>query len=572
MNQQSEKKTGFRFSIRIKITLMFATIIVLMLIPVFLLMRYSNNYINRYDEVLSNINKIDSILTETASQPQRILNYCITNENIKDSGESEKIAEMIQYISDIKYAIGTDEKYAKNLEQADTVEQLLNNYLQNYREGIGLCGDRFSLAGDSQFYTMNDISSYISDNCSSLFGLEMDRTADIQKHVAANYKQMLAKTCVMLLVIVLIAVVLVVLLQRIVTTPIRLLSKKVAVIADKDLTDTVVEVRTKDEIGDLAYVFNVMCNNLKDVLEKASAVSNDVEHSFHEVTQNVEDTAQGSTNTTQNVAQMLEKIQKQNDESRVVMEHIEDIDGISDKIYKNTERIMRSAQKSIEGADQGVQKLKDYTEQLASLNHTMQEITQIVNDLGSSTQQMNNIVDTISDKSDETNLLSLNASIEAARAGEAGKGFAVVAQQIQSLAENSKKSVEEIGELISTVQNRTSNVITEMQDGMKQLERGNVIADETGKSFSTIETSIDEVNSNIEEIVVNVKALTKIVADTSGNMETIDSAMSDTADVTQKISDTVNTETANLQELTATMTGLLNTTTELKDMLAQFKL
>lgn len=565
-------KSKLRFTLRAKITVMFGIIILIMLIPLALLMLYSNSYIDHYDNVLSNINKINYIKATTDSQPQRILNYCIINKNVADSGESEKIAAMLQYISDIKYEIGTDEAYSQNLNQADIVEKLLNNYLRNYREGIGLCGDHFSLAGDSSFYTMNNISEYISDNCSALLSLEMKRSEDIQQQIAQNYSQMRINTCFMLLLVVLVAVALVIVLQNVIAKPIRLLGQKLAVIADKDLTDAEVTVRSNDEVGDLAQVFNIMSSSLKDILEQVSAVSNDMEHSFREVTSSVEDTANGSSSTAKSVDFMLERIETQNAESRTIMGSIERIHEISSQIHGNTKNILRSADKSIDGAKSGTNKLEAYTTQLAALNNVMQGITQMVNELGTSSQQMNNIVNTISDISDETNLLSLNASIEAARAGDAGRGFAVVAEQIQKLAESSKDSAEEIGAIIADVQNRTSSMEQEMQQGLTQLEMGNAIANETKSSFDEIVKSIHDVNSEINNIVGNVEALSDIASKTSQNMETIDSVMQDTSEVTRGIAATVNAETSNLEELSATMAILLETTTELKKMLAEFKL
>lgn len=571
-NTAKEKNKGLRFTLRAKITVMFSIIIIIMLIPLLSLMVSSNNFINRYDQVLSNVSKIDYIKTTTDSQPQRILNYCIINTDISSSGEGEKIALMLQYISDIKYAIGDDEEYAQNLEQADVVENLLQNYLQNYREGIGLCGDSFSLAGDSKFYTMNDISGYISKNCSTLLNLEMQRTEDIQQDIASAYRNMQLNVIIVLPIIVLVAVGLVVILQKRITKPIRLLSKKLAVIAEKDLTDAAVTVSSNDEVGDLAHVFNSMSSNLKDIIEKVSSVSSELEYSFQEVTRNIEDTASGSEHISKTVDYMLEKIEKQNDESRIVMSNIENISDISKRIHGNAESILLSARASINDAGQGTRKLEDYTAQLAAVNAVMQEITQMVMDLGSSTQRMNDIVNTISDISDETNLLSLNASIEAARAGEAGRGFAVVADQIQKLADSSKNSAAEIGSIITDVQNRTMSMTDEMQQGLIQLEKGNTIAEETRKSFGEIDQSISQIDTQIHDIVANVQQLSEIVSSTSHNMETIGSAMHDTSQVTNSISDTVNTETANLQELTATMSMLSEITSDLKKTLAQFRL
>ena len=565
-------QNGFRFTISVKITVMFGIIIIVMLIPLLLLMQYSNNYIDRYDSVLSNINKLSYIDTTTAAQPQRILNYCIINRNVSESGEGEKIAVMLQYINDIKYEIGNDGDYAQNLAQATKVEQLLNNYLLNYREGIGMCGDCFSLAGDTKFYTMNDISGYISDNCVLLLDLELQRSADIQQKIAKDYRGMRMNIFVMLAGTIFVAVGLVILLQRGISKPIRLLSRKLAVIADKDLRDAEVLINSKDEVGDLANVFNIMSGNLKDVLEKVSLVSNHIEESVQEITKNVEDTADGSEHIAQTVEFMLERMDQQNQESRMVMSNIEDISKISHQINNNAESILSSAKNSIDRANQGTGKLEDYTTQLAALNGVMQGITQMVNNLSTRTQQMTDIVNTITEISDETTLLSLNANIEAAKAGESGRGFAVVAGQIQKLADNSKGSAEKIGQIIQEVQSRTLNMADQMQQGLVQLEKGNTIAEETKKSFNEIKRSIDDVNVQIQEIVTNVSRLFTVVSGTSQNMETINSVIDDTSKVTTEISDTVNAETTNLQELTATMSTLLEITVGLQKTLAQFKL
>ena len=571
-NNVKKDNQGFRFTLGIKITVMFSVIIIIMLIPLLLLLLYSNSYINRYDRVLSSIKKLDYIETTTAAQPQRILNYCIINKNIADSGEGEKIETMMQYISDIKYEIGDDDAYADNLAQAVVVENLLNNYLQNYREGIGLCGNNFSLAGDMQFYTMNDISGYLTTNISNLLDLEMQRSADIQDKIAKDYTGMRVKVVILLIVAVLVAIALIIILQSVIAKPVRLMSRKLAVIADKDLTNAEVAVTSNDEVGDLAAAFNVMSDNLKDILEKASQVSNNIEESFQEVTENIEETANGSEHIAGTVVDMMDKLEYQNEESRTAMSNIENISEISHQINSNAESILASAKQSIDGANQGTRKLEDYTTQLSTVNSVMQGITQMVDELGSSTQQMNDIVNTITEISDETNLLSLNASIEAARAGEAGRGFAVVAEQIQKLADSSKQSAEEIGDIIAEVQNRALNMTDEMKQGLLQLEKGNTIAEETKSSFVEIEHSINDVDSLIQEIVNNVRRLFDVVSGTSQNMQAIESVMNDNSKVTKEISDTVNTETANLQNLTATMNVLLENTVGLKETLAQFKL
>lgn len=571
-SEKYKNKKGLHITLRLKITIMFGVIIIIMLIPLLLLLFYSNNFIKRYDNVISNVSKIDYIKTTTDTQPQRILNYCLINKNVEESGESDMIVHMMQYIAEIKNEIGSDKAYSKNMEQAEIVEKLLNNYLQNYREALGLCGSNFSLSADSKFYAMNEISGYISDNCSALLNLEMKRTKDVQREIAKNYNGMRVNIILVVVLVVIVAVGLIILLQRGVAGPIHVLSGKLTTIADKDLTETEVTIHSNDEVGALARAFNTMSSNLRNVLEKVSATSSQIKNSFDEITRNIENNAEGSEEISKTVFFMLEKIEKQNAEVREAMKNISDIGGLSEEIFNNAQNIFISTQNSIDSANEGTGKLEDYTKQLSVVNTVMQGITEMVNNLGSSAQQMNDIVNTISEISDETNLLSLNASIEAARAGEAGRGFAVVADQIQSLADNSKNSAEKIGSIIAEVQKHAQAMEVQMQQGLVQLDKGNAIAEDARKSFGQIERSINEVGERIQEIESNVGHLSKVVSSTSQNMETIEISMHETSDVTNRISDTVSTETANLQELASTMELIAERTKELDDTLAQFNL
>lgn len=110
------------------------------------------------------------------------------------------------------------------------------------------------------------------------------------------------------------------------------------------------------------------------------------------------------------------------------------------------------------------------------------------------------MVQVIKSISEQTNLLALNAAIEAARAGESGKGFAVVADEIRKLAEEVGHSVNEITELVISIQNESKTVASSLEKGYEEVEKGTNQIKGTGEIFRIIDVNISEIVDKIDYV------------------------------------------------------------------------
>src|SRR5207244_875947 len=107
--------------------------------------------------------------------------------------------------------------------------------------------------------------------------------------------------------------------------------------------------------------------------------------------------------------------------------------------------------------------------------------------LGESSQEIGEIVDLISDITEQTNVLALNAAIQATAAGPAGRGFTVVAEEVQRLAERSAESTKQIGAIVKTIQSDTHDAVAAMERSTQGVVEGTRLTDSAGQALAQIE-------------------------------------------------------------------------------------
>ena len=139
---------------------------------------------------------------------------------------------------------------------------------------------------------------------------------------------------------------------------------------------------------------------------------------------------------------------------------------------ENMQAVSQATNRASQAARSGAATTEDTIQSIAAINAKAQILAQKVNEAGTRTTQIGNIISTIEDIASQTNLLALNAAIEAARAGEAGKGFAVVADEVRKLAEKSAGATREITDIIKSIQQAVSEAVIAMDEGSREVEVG----------------------------------------------------------------------------------------------------
>ena len=295
-----------------------------------------------------------------------------------------------------------------------------------------------------------------------------------------------------------VGIVIITIMTKKIVDPIRHLEHTVT---SNDLNESI-QVESKDEVGRLAKGFNKMLGNLRGLLSTSEEAAGNIEESSMQL-QNITDTiVQGA----KRVKQEMENI---NDTMNVQYENVHQ----SEEVLSNFEReisrfegqfsdmgstIVLANAKLTENIEV-VEKLGSATMANMENINTLQES---VNVLEQKSENITNIISTITGISGQTNLLALNASIEAARAGEAGKGFAVVADEIRQLSEQTKYATEEIRDLVTEIQERIEKTVSRIQEYGQSFRVNAEIATQVQEAFSAIESAIKtlgEMNTDMSE-------------------------------------------------------------------------
>jgi len=267
-------------------------------------------------------------------------------------------------------------------------------------------------------------------------------------------------------------------LTRAIVSPILELSQNVSKVAKGDLTIEIRDKDRKDEIGILMEGFNEMVNNLQIQTKEMTEGAGTLAASISQISSTVAEMATSATETSSSVAEIT-----------ATVEEVRQTVQVSDK---KAAQVVDQSKRSEEISDKGRKSTEDTIEGIKRIREEMEYIAESIVKLSEQTQSIGQIINSVNDIADQSNLLSVNASIEAAKAGEHGKGFAVVAQEVKTLAEQSKESTTKVTSILSDIQKATSAAVMATERGGKAVETGVNLSAQAGDAIRTLASNVKE--------------------------------------------------------------------------------
>ena len=348
------------------------------------------------------------------------------------------------------------------------------------------------------------------------------------------------------------------------------ISHRLEEVAEGNLT-TRVNVKGHDEFNNLAVVANHMISNNKKLVQKVSGATDNLEHSAQEVRAASNVMQDYSVNIIQAIDEINDGITKQSEHAQ---ECVRKTDTLSDeirevsRIVEQVEGLVSEAENMISHGTEMVKALGDRATQTTDITV---KVENSIEELKKESEIINQFVETITDISEQTNLLSLNASIEAARAGEAGRGFAVVAEEIRKLADHSAEAAGEIQNNVKHISEQTINSVENAKQARDMVALQTAAVQEVIGVFQDMNQCMQNLFDGLKEIVSSTEQADREREDAVAAVKNISEIIAETAEGTKLVQDVAAKLQENVNNMNQTAQSLGDNMNDLKTEISVFK-
>ncbi len=391
-----------------------------------------------------------------------------------------------------------------------------------------------------------------------------------QSVIVAQANSIRVLTFVMVVISCIIAMIVGTLISKGFSKSINLSIKELAKVSKGDLT---VEFRTnrRDEFALLYGSCNDMLANIRGLIMEVESVYDALSVSLNKV--NTSSTT--FSETTKDIQTSVHEIETGvGEQTESATDCLNEMDSLFTKINvvnDNTNEIGSIAASTQVAINSGLTSMDNLNAKTKSTTDITDSVIQTIKELSVHSKNIGQIVNSINDIAEETNLLSLNASIEAARAGAAGKGFSVVATQIRKLADQCLASAGKISNIVTEITEATKEAVNTAQTAEEIVDEQVEAVAATAHSFQALKQHIEKLSEYLESIQSSSKDMETSGSSTLNSMENISAILEETLASVTSVANVTDKQSEALTSLDDASSQLMIRAERLGDAISKFK-
>ncbi|MBT2756939.1 methyl-accepting chemotaxis protein [Mesobacillus foraminis] len=516
--------------------------------------------------IASNVTELDSIYKEKYIQiPQYLIlsDEKLLSDYLEDSKRFVEVAKMVK--SDLK-----------NEEQIALFNQMIENNHELDQYFFSTVVPKVKQLSTDDFKELQQSVEQLRADTSQVANKLKSEAVESNISGMKEAKENIDSTSLILIfagaVSLIVSFVLLMLVSRKINRELNLVVSTSDEIANGNLNFTQLAYEGQDEIGRLSHSINHMGARLREMIYEVSRLAGEVDrHSSalagassevkigsEQISVTIEELASGASNQANEAASISESTEAFHRQLLDARENSTRLAGYSDDVQGVLE----------EGSRQMTQSLN----QMNVINDVVRGSVVKIESLTSRISTITELVDVIKSISNQTNLLSLNASIEAARAGEAGRGFAVVAEEVRKLSEEVGSSVANITQIVGNILHESAVMKDELNKGFSEVNKGTEQIRKTDENFTVLKQTIDDMNINVKNISQVLQYFNQASEEINESVGSIAAITEESAAGAQEVSAAAIQQNHSIDSISHSAEELREMMNQMNDMINKFRL